>query len=143
MINFYQNKNKSIKKRVLSAVKGPLLKLFVYLSCGTALSLFLNKSYINNEIYSVNLSELYLSDAQQIIIPDNNMIKQVYMYDNPTIIAFCFPLILISTIFFITYGASALAYYPLSLIFKFLDRPSKPEPETHVLAKRALIRKSE
>lgn len=142
--NYYKEKSATtLWDKIFTGLKSTLIFLVLYIVLGVVIYVFMGNVYFSSDYLVADFVMLDFSESlksETTVIFDEN-----YTYTAKTdfLLALLSPLVLLGSVAFSVFGGAGLAFFPLELIFNYLFRPQRPEPEEHILAKRVLLQASE
>lgn len=141
---YYGNKTaETIMDRLISG----LVKLGVILGLYGAFVLviyyFASNVTQRFDYYVVKYDSFYFSESDDIFLPDMKTYSRTYGANSAFLLVCLVPLVLIGSVCYAIFAGAGMALYPITLIFSYLNQPTKPSAEEYVLAKKVLVASSE
>ena len=141
---YYGNKTaETIMDRLISG----LVKLGVILGLYGAFVLviyyFASNVTQRFDYYVVKYESFYFSESDDIFLPDMKTYSRSYGANSAFLLVCLVPLVLIGSVCYAIFAGAGMALYPITLIFSYLNQPTKPSAEEYVLAKKVLVASSE
>ena len=129
-------------KRFIESLKKPLLYFLCYLSFVGIILLIKKNLQSKMVIVGTNYLNFTLSSGNNLLINQKNSFKIIYN-EADLLTAFSAPFVLLGSLYFAIFSGMSLAFYPVELISKYIYRPVPPEPESHVYAKKVILKMSD
>lgn len=144
--NYYKNKTADkLSQKIISGAKSTGITLVIYMVLVGIMYLFMRKVNFSAPFVVVDFSILDFNESAKAVtttVYDNSNVK-TFTTGADFILVMLAPLVVLGSISFSVFGGAGLAFAPLELIFNYLFRPTRPEPEDHILAKQVLLQASE
>lgn len=143
--SYYKEKSaEGILDRIIAAVKWLGIVIVVFGAIAALVYFFLGNIVFNKKMTQKGITTFMLSEDTAATLTTNSTNRNIsYSTGASFILCLMTPLVMISSIAFSIYGGMGLALYPMELIGNYLDKPSRPNAEEHVLAKKILLQTSD
>lgn len=145
--NYYKNKTADkLSQRIVSGLKGTGIVVAIYFVLVGIMYFFMSKVNFSTPVIVMEYTTLELNESDNTVVTeavydvDNN---KTYQTQADFLLVALAPLVILGSLAFSVFGGAGLAFYPFELIFNWLFRPVRPEPEEHILAKQVLLQASE
>ena len=139
MLKIYSCKKKTLKSKILTGMINPLIWLTVYFASVYVIYSGIQKVDTSANMISIQVTNFIKSESNRHYL-NPPLEENLIFSENITLFSsFCIPLLLLGLFANSIFFGSATGFFPLRLIDSYFYRPTLPDPEDHVLAKRYLL----
>ena len=135
--SWYKNRtNPKVGWRIFHSIKGFFISVAIYVALVVVIYLFMSKINFRIETKVALMNELNLTETP--FDPTTEKTSKIYQTTSDLLLSLFVPIVMIGSLSFAVFGGAGMSILPITLILGYLNKPTRPNAEDHVLAKNIL-----